>query len=161
MQPKLMLFDEVTALDPELIKGGLDVMAVLASEGMTMVVVTTRWASPGGDSRVQFLDQGVVLEEGEPTRMFGDRSIGRVPRRRPGVPGVDPDRRTVMLRVIPLCGSPVRSPPTVGVRSVPTSLPSWLLPACHPPVKPPSHSCTGPEGWSGAARATPQSDVRP
>lgn len=87
MQPKLMLFDEVTALDPELIKGGLDVMAVLASEGMTMVVVTTRWASPGGDSRVQFLDQGVVLEEGEPTRMFGDRSIGRVPRRRPRGPG--------------------------------------------------------------------------
>jgi ABC-type polar amino acid transport system ATPase subunit len=74
MEPKLMLFDEVTsALDPELIKGVLDVMAGLASEGMTMVVVTHEMGfARGVGSRMLFMDQGVVLEEGEPTRMFAD-----------------------------------------------------------------------------------------
>jgi ABC-type polar amino acid transport system ATPase subunit len=74
MQPKLMLFDEVTsALDPELIKEVLDVMARLASEGMTMVVVTHEmgFAREVG-SRMLFMDQGVVLEEGDPREMFAD-----------------------------------------------------------------------------------------
>jgi ABC-type polar amino acid transport system ATPase subunit len=74
MQPKLMLFDEVTsALDPELIKGVLEVMAQLASEGMTMVVVTHEmgFAREVG-SRMLFLDRGVVLEEGDPREMFAD-----------------------------------------------------------------------------------------
>jgi len=47
MQPRLMLFDEPTsALDPELVGEVLEVMKSLASEGMTMLIVTTRWASP-------------------------------------------------------------------------------------------------------------------
>jgi polar amino acid transport system ATP-binding protein len=66
MQPKLMLFDEVTsALDPELVKEVLDVMRALAQEGMTMIVVTHEmgFASDVGD-RVVFMDGGVIVEEG-------------------------------------------------------------------------------------------------
>jgi polar amino acid transport system ATP-binding protein len=66
MQPKLMLFDEVTsALDPELVKEVLDVMRDLAREGMTMIVVTHEmgFAADVGD-RVVFMDNGVIVEEG-------------------------------------------------------------------------------------------------
>jgi polar amino acid transport system ATP-binding protein len=66
MQPKLMLFDEVTsALDPELVNEVLDVMRALAREGMTMIVVTheMRFAADVGD-RVVFMDGGVIVEEG-------------------------------------------------------------------------------------------------
>jgi polar amino acid transport system ATP-binding protein len=66
MQPKLMLFDEVTsALDPELVKEVLDVMRALAREGMTMIVVTHEmgFARDVGD-RVVFMDDGVIVEEG-------------------------------------------------------------------------------------------------
>jgi polar amino acid transport system ATP-binding protein len=66
MQPKLMLFDEVTsALDPELVKEVLDVMRALAQEGMTMIVVTHEmgFARDVGD-RVVFMDEGVIVEEG-------------------------------------------------------------------------------------------------
>jgi polar amino acid transport system ATP-binding protein len=66
MQPKLMLFDEVTsALDPELVKEVLDVMRALAREGMTMIVVTheMHFAADVGD-RVVFMDEGVIVEEG-------------------------------------------------------------------------------------------------
>ena|SRR5690242_9711160 len=66
MQPKLMLFDEVTsALDPELVKEVLDVMRALAREGMTMIVVTHEmvFARDVGD-RVVFMDGGVIVEEG-------------------------------------------------------------------------------------------------
>jgi polar amino acid transport system ATP-binding protein len=66
MQPKLMLFDEVTsALDPELVKEVLDVMRALAQEGMTMIVVTHEmgFAADVGD-RVVFMDGGVIVEEG-------------------------------------------------------------------------------------------------
>jgi polar amino acid transport system ATP-binding protein len=66
MEPKLMLFDEVTsALDPELVKEVLDVMRALAREGMTMIVVTHEmgFAADVGD-RVVFLDGGVIVEEG-------------------------------------------------------------------------------------------------
>ncbi len=72
MRPKLMLFDEVTsALDPELIQEVLDVMKALASEGMTMVVVTHEmgFAREVG-SRLLFLDQGSLLEEGDPRETF-------------------------------------------------------------------------------------------
>ena len=68
MDPTVMLFDEVTsALDPELVKEVLDVMRELASEGMTMIVVTHEigFAREVG-SRVVFMDQGVVIEEGRP-----------------------------------------------------------------------------------------------
>jgi polar amino acid transport system ATP-binding protein len=66
MDPKLMLFDEVTsALDPELVKEVLDVMRDLAREGMTMIVVTHEmgFAADVGD-RVIFMDDGVIVEEG-------------------------------------------------------------------------------------------------
>jgi polar amino acid transport system ATP-binding protein len=68
MDPEVMLFDEVTsALDPELVKEVLDVMRELASEGMTMVVVTHEmgFAREVGD-RVVFMDEGVIVEEGKP-----------------------------------------------------------------------------------------------
>jgi ABC-type polar amino acid transport system ATPase subunit len=74
MRPKLMLFDEVTsALDPELIKEVLDVMKNLASEGMTMVVVTHEmgFAREVG-TRMIFMDHGLIVEEGKPREMFSD-----------------------------------------------------------------------------------------
>jgi polar amino acid transport system ATP-binding protein len=67
MDPHVMLFDEVTsALDPELVKEVLDVMRELAAEGMTMVVVTHEmgFARDVAD-RVAFMDDGVVVEEGD------------------------------------------------------------------------------------------------
>ncbi|HSK25995.1 MAG TPA: amino acid ABC transporter ATP-binding protein [Jiangellales bacterium] len=68
MQPRLMLFDEPTsALDPELVGDVLDVMKELALAGMTMIVVTHEmgFAREVGDSLV-FMDDGVVVESGEP-----------------------------------------------------------------------------------------------
>ncbi|WP_431247921.1 amino acid ABC transporter ATP-binding protein [Leifsonia xyli] len=72
MEPELMLFDEVTsALDPELVKGVLDVMTNLAKAGMTMVVVTHEmgFARRVAD-RVVFMDGGVVVEQGAPADIF-------------------------------------------------------------------------------------------
>ncbi|WP_030899540.1 amino acid ABC transporter ATP-binding protein [Streptomyces sp. NRRL F-5126] len=68
MEPKLMLFDEPTsALDPELVGDVLDVMRDLASDGMTMIVVTHEmgFAREVGDALV-FMDDGVVVESGHP-----------------------------------------------------------------------------------------------
>jgi polar amino acid transport system ATP-binding protein len=72
MQPKLMLFDEPTsALDPELVGEVLDVMRGLASDGMTMVVVTHEmgFARDVGDT-VVFMDGGVVVETGPPREVI-------------------------------------------------------------------------------------------
>ena len=72
MDPHVMLFDEVTsALDPELVRGVLDVMKVLAKGGMTMIVVTHEmgFARDVAD-RVVFMDSGVVQEEGTPEEVF-------------------------------------------------------------------------------------------
>jgi polar amino acid transport system ATP-binding protein/glutamine transport system ATP-binding protein len=74
MEPKLMLFDEPTsALDPELVGEVLEVMKRLALDGMTMVVVTHEmgFAREVGD-RVLFMDEGVIMEEGDPTQIFTD-----------------------------------------------------------------------------------------
>jgi polar amino acid transport system ATP-binding protein len=68
MAPKLMLFDEPTsALDPELVGDVLDVMRGLAADGMTMIVVTHEmgFAREVGDT-VVFMDDGVVVESGDP-----------------------------------------------------------------------------------------------
>jgi ABC-type polar amino acid transport system ATPase subunit len=68
MEPHVMLFDEVTsALDPELVKEVLDTMRELASEGMTMLVVTHEmgFAREVGD-QVVFMDGGVIVERGKP-----------------------------------------------------------------------------------------------
>ncbi len=72
MKPKIMLFDEPTsALDPEMVKEVLNVMQELATEGMTMVVVTHEmgFARKVGD-RVLFVDQGVIVEQGTPEDIF-------------------------------------------------------------------------------------------
>ena len=72
MDPHVMLFDEVTsALDPELIKEVLDVMRELASEGMTMVVVTHEmgFARDVGD-QVVFMDGGAIVEQGAPAQVL-------------------------------------------------------------------------------------------
>jgi polar amino acid transport system ATP-binding protein len=72
MKPALMLFDEPTsALDPEVIGEVLEVMEELAHEGMTMIVVTHEmgFAKVAAD-RVVMMDEGVIVEEGEPEQMF-------------------------------------------------------------------------------------------
>jgi ABC-type polar amino acid transport system ATPase subunit len=74
MQPKVMLFDEPTSsLDPEMVGEVLAVMRDLAEEGMTMVVVTHEmgFAREVGD-RVLFMDQGEIVEEAAPDKLFGD-----------------------------------------------------------------------------------------
>ncbi|MGD9156081.1 MAG: amino acid ABC transporter ATP-binding protein [Bacillota bacterium] len=72
MRPKALLFDEPTsALDPEMIQEVLDVMKDLASEGMTMVVVTHEMGfAREVAGRVLFMDEGQVLEEGRPADIF-------------------------------------------------------------------------------------------
>ena len=72
MDPIVMLFDEPTsALDPEMVGEVLDVMVLLAKEGMTMMVVTHEmgFAREVG-TRMLFLDDGQIVEEGEPKDMF-------------------------------------------------------------------------------------------
>lgn len=74
MAPKVMLFDEPTsALDPEMVGEVLDVMRKLAAEGMTMVVVTHEmgFAREVG-SRVLFIDEGRILEQGHPSEFFSN-----------------------------------------------------------------------------------------
>jgi polar amino acid transport system ATP-binding protein len=74
MDPDMMLFDEPTsALDPELVGDVLAVMRDLASEGMTMMVVTHEmgFAREVGDKLV-FMDGGVIVEEGDPRTVLGD-----------------------------------------------------------------------------------------
>ena len=73
MQPKVMLFDEVTsALDPQLTGEVLKVMEDLARGGMTMILVTHEMGfARDVSSRVVFLHQGLVEEEGTPAEIFG------------------------------------------------------------------------------------------
>lgn len=74
MEPEIMLFDEPTsALDPEMVGEVLDVMKDLAKSGMTMIVVTHEmgFAREVG-SRVLFMDQGVIVEQGKPQELFGN-----------------------------------------------------------------------------------------
>ena len=72
MNPKLLLFDEPTsALDPEMVGEVLEVMKELAAEGMTMVVVTHEmgFAREVG-SRILFMDEGQIVEQGTPAQVF-------------------------------------------------------------------------------------------
>jgi polar amino acid transport system ATP-binding protein len=74
MDPDMMMFDEPTsALDPELVGDVLGVMKDLASEGMTMMVVTHEmgFAREVGDKLV-FMDDGVIVEEGDPREVLGN-----------------------------------------------------------------------------------------
>lgn len=72
MKPKVMLFDEPTsALDPEMVKEVLDVMKELAKEGTTMVVVTHEIGfAKEVASKVVFMDEGYIIEEGSPDEVF-------------------------------------------------------------------------------------------
>ena len=72
MEPDVMLFDEPTsALDPEMVGEVLDVMKELAHAGMTMVVVTHEMGfAREVSTRVLFLDDGVIAEEGTPQQIF-------------------------------------------------------------------------------------------
>lgn len=73
MNPEILLFDEPTsALDPEMVGEVLEVMKELVREGMTMLVVTHEMGfAREVSSRVLFFDQGIVLEEGKPEKLFG------------------------------------------------------------------------------------------
>jgi ABC-type polar amino acid transport system ATPase subunit len=79
MEPEVMLFDEVTsALDPELVKEVLDVMKKLAKAGMTMVCVTHEmgFAREVG-TRAIFMDDGMIMEENTPEKLFNTPSQKR------------------------------------------------------------------------------------
>jgi len=72
MSPKTMLFDEPTsALDPEMIGEVLEVMLELASDGMTMVIVTHEMGFARKISnRIFFMDEGMIVEQGNPDQLF-------------------------------------------------------------------------------------------
>ena len=72
MNPEVILFDEPTsALDPEMIGEVLDVIKKLANEGMTMLLVTHEMGfARNVAKRVMFMDEGVVLEDGDPKELF-------------------------------------------------------------------------------------------
>lgn len=74
MAPKALLFDEPTsALDPEVINEVLDVMTELAEQGMTMLVVTHEMGfARHVCDRVVYLDQGEIVEQGDPEKFFTD-----------------------------------------------------------------------------------------
>jgi ABC-type polar amino acid transport system ATPase subunit len=73
MEPRVMLFDEVTsALDPELVGEVLDVIRALSQDGMTMMIVTheMQFAQEVAD-QVLFMDEGVIVERGSAAQIFG------------------------------------------------------------------------------------------
>jgi len=74
MNPEVLLFDEPTsALDPEMVGEVLSVMQTLAREGMTMLVVTHEMAfARDVSSRVVYMDEGVIREQGTPAEIFGN-----------------------------------------------------------------------------------------
>ena len=80
LEPSIMLFDEPTsALDPELVGGVLAVMREMREWGMTMVVVSheMRFARSAAD-RVVFMDQGRILDEGSPDKIFNQPEHARI-----------------------------------------------------------------------------------
>ncbi|WP_308210300.1 amino acid ABC transporter ATP-binding protein [Amycolatopsis iheyensis] len=82
MEPEVMLFDEATsALDPELVKGVLNLMAGLASRGLTLIVVTHEmgFARSVADE-VAFMDAGKIVEQGPPAQVFDSPQSPRLQR---------------------------------------------------------------------------------
>ncbi len=79
MNPEVVLFDEPTsALDPEMVGEVLDVMKNLAKSGLTMIVVTHEMGfARDVSSRVIFMDEGYVVEEGEPQTFFSNPKMPR------------------------------------------------------------------------------------
>ena len=80
MEPDVMLFDEPTsALDPEMVGEVLEVMKQLAKEGMTMVVVTHEMGfAREVSNRVFFMDEGIIMEEGNPKDIFDNPQCERL-----------------------------------------------------------------------------------
>ncbi len=80
MNPKVMLFDEPTsALDPEMVGEVLDLIKEVADEGMTMLIVTHEMGfARNVASRILFMDDGVVIEEGTPEEVFEHSENERV-----------------------------------------------------------------------------------
>lgn len=80
MNPKVMLFDEPTsALDPEMVKEVLDVIKEVVEMGMTVVIVTHEMGfAKSISSRVLFMDDGVIVEEGTPEKIFENPSSPRL-----------------------------------------------------------------------------------
>ena len=79
MQPRVMLLDEITsALDPELVSEVLNIVRDLAADGMTMLLATHEMGfAKEVASKVCFLYEGVVHEEGPPSQIFGDPTQDR------------------------------------------------------------------------------------
>jgi polar amino acid transport system ATP-binding protein len=82
MAPQVMFFDEATAaLDPEMVKGALKLIADLGADGMTMVVVTHEMGFAGSASdTVVFMDHGKVVESGPPEQIFEAAKTERLQR---------------------------------------------------------------------------------
>jgi polar amino acid transport system ATP-binding protein len=80
MEPRLMLFDEPTsALDPELVGEVLEVMKSLAAEGMTMLIVTHEMGFAAHvASRIAFIDEGRIIDDGPPRHVFHESPEPRV-----------------------------------------------------------------------------------
>ena len=82
MNPEILLFDEPTsALDPEMVKEVLDLMQEVAEEGMTMVIVTHEmdFAKEIG-SKIIFMDEGRIIEQGNPKEIFDNPKSSRLKR---------------------------------------------------------------------------------
>ena len=79
MEPDVILFDEPTsALDPEMVGGVLEVMKALAASGMTMIVVTHEMGfAKDVSDRVIFMDNGYIVEEGDPKEIFTAPKVER------------------------------------------------------------------------------------
>ena len=79
MDPKVIMFDEPTsALDPEMVNEVLEVMVSLARQGMTMIVVTHEMGfARKAANRVVFMDEGQIVEEGEPKAFFTNAQSAR------------------------------------------------------------------------------------
>ena len=79
MNPEVILFDEPTsALDPEMVGEVLDVMKDLANSGLTMIIVTHEMGfARDVSSRVVFMDEGVIVEEGTPSEFFTNPKMPR------------------------------------------------------------------------------------
>ncbi|HYO86274.1 MAG TPA: amino acid ABC transporter ATP-binding protein [Dermatophilaceae bacterium] len=120
MDPDLMLFDEPTsALDPELVGDVLAVIRLLAAEGMTMIAVTHEMAfAREVADRVIFMDDGVIVEQGDPARVIGDP--------------VEERTRTFLQRV--LDPTHVDAPPSAA--APPSQLPTQ--PPAQLPTQPPA-----------------------
>lgn len=80
MNPEVMLFDEPTsALDPEMVGEVLEIMKELADDGMTMIVVTHEMGfAREVATRVMFMDEGVIAEQGTPEEIFGNPQSPRL-----------------------------------------------------------------------------------